>query len=137
MSKHVVAKVEEVPPGASKLVTIGNRQIGIFNLKGEFFALLNRCPHEAGPLCEGKVVGLIGSDGPGNFQVLRPGEMVRCPWHGWRYDIRTGQSWCDPDEARVRRYHVSVEPGQSIVQGPYVAETFSVSVEEKYIVVDV
>lgn len=136
MSKHVVAKVEEVPPGASKLVTIGNRQIGIFNLKGEFFALLNRCPHEAGPLCEGKVVGLIASDGPGNFQVLRPGEMVRCPWHGWRYDIRTGQSWCDPDEARVRRYHVSVEPGQSIVQGPYVAETFAVSVEENYIVVD-
>ena len=51
MAKHLVATVEEIPPGTRKLVEIAGRSIGLFNLAGEFFALRNRCPHQAGPLC--------------------------------------------------------------------------------------
>ncbi len=137
MSKHVVAKVSEVPPGGRKLVTVRGRPIAIFNLKGEFFGLLNRCPHQGGSLCDGLLTGLIESDEPGTYRYSRAGEIIRCPWHGWEFDIRTGQSWCDPEKIQVRNYPVEVAPGQRVVQGPYIAETVPVSVEEEYVVVDV
>ena len=137
MSKHVVARVADVAPGERKLVNVRGRPIAIFNLGGEFFGLLNRCPHQGGPLCDGLLTGLILSDEPGSYRYSRPGEIIRCPWHGWEFDIRTGQSWCDPDKVRVRDYKVEVASGQRVVQGPYVAETVPVSVEEEYIVVDV
>ncbi|MEO9191154.1 MAG: Rieske (2Fe-2S) protein [Acetobacteraceae bacterium] len=137
MSKHVVARVSDVPPGGRKLVTVRGRPIAIFNLEGEFFGLLNRCPHQGGPLCEGLLSGLIEADEPGAYRYSRAGEIIRCPWHGWEFDIRTGQSWCDPAKVQVRNYKVEVAPGQRVVEGPYVAETVPVSVEEAYIVVDV
>ena len=67
----------------------------------------------------------------------RQGEIVRCPWHGWEFDLRTGKSYCDPVKMRVRNYAVSVEPGARVVEGPYRAETFPVSVEGEYVVVEV
>jgi len=57
--------------------------------------------------------------------------------HSWEYDIRTGKSWCDPRRVEVRRFEVGVEPGTRLVEGPYVAETFPVSVEDAYLVVTV
>ena len=137
MSRQVVAKASEVAAGAVKLVTAAGREIGIFNIGGEYFALANRCPHAGGPLCAGKIVSLVQSDGPGSYRLARAQEFLRCPWHGWEFDIRTGQSWCDPKSTRARQFQVTVEPGEKLVKGPYVAETFPVSVEEEYVVVEV
>ena len=113
------------------------REIGIFNLDGEYFALTNRCPHAGGPLRRGRIDPLVLSDGPGRYRLTREQEFLRCPWHGWEYDIRSGQSWCDPKSVRARQFQVTVETGASLVKGPYVAETFPVSVEEDYLVVEV
>lgn len=137
MPKHVIASVAELPPGARKLVTIRGRPIAVFNLAGEFFGLLNRCPHQGGPMCEGLLTGLIEADEPGRYRYTHAGEIIRCPWHGWEFDIRTGRSWCDPAKVGVREYKVEVAPGQRVVEGPYVAETIPVSVEEDYVVVEV
>ncbi len=137
MSKHVVAMVREIPPGERKLVTVRGRPIAIFNLGGTFYGLLNRCPHQGGPMCEGVLTGFIELDEPGTYRYSRPGEVIRCPWHGWEFDIRTGQSFCDPEKITVRNYPVEVAPGQRVVQGPYVAEKIPVTVEEEYVVVDV
>ena len=137
MARHVVARAGEIPPGSRKLVNIRGRDIGVFNHEGEYFALLNRCPHQGAELCKGTLVGLVTSGAPGRFDYSRPGEMLKCPWHGWEYDIRTGQSWCDPNDTRVKAYEVTVEPGATLAKGPFVAETFAVSVEEDYIVVEV
>jgi 3-phenylpropionate/trans-cinnamate dioxygenase ferredoxin subunit len=136
MSRHVVAAVGEIKPGEKKLVTVKGREIGIFNVAGEFYALWNRCPHAGGPMCEGRITGLVGSSGPGNYQIARRGEFVRCPWHGWEFDIRTGQSWCDPTNLKLRQFKVEVAPGEDLVKGPYVAETFPVSIEQNYVVVE-
>ena len=46
-------------------------------------------------------------------------------------------SWCDPAKIRTKRYDVAVAPGRQLVEGPYVAETFAVAVEENYVVVEV
>jgi len=160
MAKHIVATIDEIPPGERKLVQIAGRSIGIFNINGEFFALRDRCPHQGGPLCQGTLSGLMESDGPGQYQYSRPDEILRCPWHGWEFDIRTGQSWFDPARTRVRRYDVYLEskdaeadetpdagkpteaPAASTApagrqKGPYLAETYPVSVEETYVVVEI
>ncbi|HEY1362550.1 MAG TPA: Rieske (2Fe-2S) protein [Xanthobacteraceae bacterium] len=136
MAKHVVAAVAEIPPGGRKLTDVKGRPIVVFNLGGEFFALSNRCPHRGGSLCHGKLVGLVESSAPGEYRYTRKGEIIRCPWHSWEFDIRTGKSWCDPAKLYLRHYPVAVEAGAVLVEGPYVAETFPVSVEDDYVVVE-
>ena len=126
MASHPVARVGEIPPGGRKIVEVGGRSIGVFNVDGEFFALRNRCPHQGGPLCEGQVLAAIAATGPGEYEHGRPGDIVRCPWHAWEFSIRTGQSWFDPERTRVKAYPVEVEH----------AETYPVSVEDDYVVVE-
>jgi 3-phenylpropionate/trans-cinnamate dioxygenase ferredoxin subunit len=136
VKRQVVARALDVAPGQVKIVNVGGREIGVFNVDGEYFALANRCPHEGGPLCQGRIGPLVLSDGPGSYRLSKDKEFLRCPWHGWEFDIRTGQSWCDPKSTRARQFQVKVESGETLAKGPYVAETFPVSVEEEYLVVE-
>jgi nitrite reductase/ring-hydroxylating ferredoxin subunit len=135
MAKHVVAAADDIPPGSRKLVTVKGRPVVVFNVAGEYFGLLNRCPHQGGNLCEGKLTGLLEAAEPGQYRYSRQGEILRCPWHGWEFDVRTGQSSCEPDKIKARKFDVSLTEGRSIVEGPYVAETFPVAVEGHYVVV--
>ena len=147
MAKYVAGTVDEIPPGERKIVELAGRLIGVFNVGGEFFALRNRCPHQGGSLCEGKLSGLLEATKPGEYSYSRPNEIVRCPWHGWEFDLRTGQSWFDPAKTRVRRYPVTLEsdippepgeqPGAGRQKGPYMAETYPVTVEQQYVVVEI
>jgi 3-phenylpropionate/trans-cinnamate dioxygenase ferredoxin subunit len=136
MPRHVVAKAADLPSGARKLVAVGTRSIVIFNIKGELFALSSRCPHKGGDLSKGRLTGLVTSSAPGHYDYTRPGEIIRCPWHAWEFDVRTGRSWCDPKRLRLVNYNVSIEAGAKLVEGPYVAETFPVVVEDDYVVVE-
>lgn len=147
MSKHIIGTVSEIQPGDKKIVEIGGRSIGVYNVNGVFHAILNRCPHQGGPLCQGRTTGFLIADQPGGtYEYTRKGEIVRCPWHGWEYDITTGQSWVNPDNVRVRQYEVGVtasdnidaeiDPVTGYVKGPFVAETYRVAVEKLNIVVD-
>jgi nitrite reductase/ring-hydroxylating ferredoxin subunit len=137
MSKHVVATVSEIAPGECKIVTVKGREIGIFNVNREFFALINRCPHQGAPLCRGKILSRLEAPLPGEYRLTHPGGMLRCPWHCWEFDIRTGQSWCDPDSVHARTYAVEVEPGAALAKGPFAAETVPISVEQDYVVITV
>jgi len=136
MARHIVAKVNEIAPGRPKRVEVAGRQIALFNVHGEIFALADRCPHEGASLCRGQIVGLTESDEPGTYRISRRGEFVRCPWHGWEFDLRTGRSWCDPARVRTKTYDVSVESGGGLVEGPFSATVFPVSTEDDYVVVD-
>lgn len=147
----VVARAGEIPPGGRKIVVINGRSVGVFNVKGSYFALRNTCPHAGGPLCEGPISGLVVAREPGDYEYLRRGEFLRCPWHGWEFDIRTGQSWVDPVRNRVRRYEVREERGSrllemdeaerplaevGLVRGPYQAEVYTVRPDGQYIVME-
>lgn len=134
--RYVVAAVGEIPPGGRKLVEVAGRRVVVFNLGGEFFALGDRCPHQGGSLAAGCLTGEVSSPAPGEYRYARRGEMIRCPWHYWEFDIRTGQSRFDPGRVRTRRYDTRVEPGVALQDGPYRAETFAVHVESDYVVVD-
>jgi 3-phenylpropionate/trans-cinnamate dioxygenase ferredoxin subunit len=150
LPRYVVARADEIPPGQRKIVAVGDLSIGVFNLGGEFFALRNRCPHQGGPLCEGLLWGLWEAPAPGEIKYSRPGEILTCGWHGWEFDVRTGQSYCDPRRLRTRAYEVHVEQGAAIVaegeadapsegrvKGPYVAESYPVTADGEYVVVEI
>ena len=115
--RHVVATADEIAPGERKIVTVAGRSIGIFNVGGKFFALRNRCPHQGGALCRGQLWGVLRSEAPGEFQYDPSREILACPWHGWEFHIRTGQSWCTPARLRVRRYQVAQVSADQLAEG--------------------
>ncbi len=70
-----IAKVADCPPGTALELVADDRIVALFNVGGEFFALDGVCPHQGGPLGKGALSGCI----------------LTCPWHGWQFDVRTGQ----------------------------------------------
>lgn len=136
MPRHPVLKESELPPGARKLVKVAGIEIGLFNVAGQVHAYRNVCPHGGAPVCLGKVTGTTLPSRVYEYEYGLEGCILRCPWHGWEFDIKTGQSYVDPDKTRIRTYPVEVETGAAVVKGPYVAETIPVSVEEQYVVVE-
>ncbi|RYE10898.1 MAG: Rieske (2Fe-2S) protein [Hyphomicrobiales bacterium] len=136
MTRHIVAAVADFPPGTRRTVTINDRAVVVFNVDGAYYGLFDRCPHNGGSLAQGVLTGLLQASEPGAYSYTREGEIIRCPWHGWEFDIRTGQSFCRAVRAKARPFAVKVEPGSDIVEGPYKAETIEVRVEDSYVVID-
>ncbi len=102
----------------------------IFNVDGAYYGLLDKCPHMGASLSEGVQIGLVESNKPGCYAHSRAGEIVRCPWHGWEFDLRTGKSRFDPNRWRTRAIDVEVEDAVELR-----AETVDVSREGEHIVV--
>lgn len=133
--RHRVCPAAELPPGGRRIFTEGSLSIGVFNVNGEFFALRNVCPHQLAPLCLGKITGTCAPGSVGEYRWERDGEIIRCPWHGWEFDIKTGRSVFNPHRVRVKRYEVTLEPGEPPPEDSSV-ETFPVTVEESWVVVE-
>jgi nitrite reductase/ring-hydroxylating ferredoxin subunit len=111
-----VGAVEELPPGSRRLVRLsGERSIGLFNVAGRLYAIRNVCPHKGAPLCRGRLRPHIVGQTAGDFTFEREGEIIKCPWHQWEFDLATGWSLYAP-RLRVRTYPVTVEAGRLIVQ---------------------
>jgi nitrite reductase/ring-hydroxylating ferredoxin subunit len=108
VAEYVVGTLDELPPGASRLVPeAGKFGIGVFNIEGEFYALANYCPHQGAPLCAGHVTGTTSAGQDRQVVWQRKGEILRCPWHSWEFDIKTGRTVFEPTE-RIRTYAVRV-----------------------------
>jgi nitrite reductase/ring-hydroxylating ferredoxin subunit len=111
--EYVVGRAEDLPPGSRKLVPIGKFGVGVFNVGGSYYAITNYCPHEGAPLCLGTLSGTTAPQ-PGreqDVQWIKEGEVLRCPWHRWEFDIPTGRSLSKP-EKRTRTYEVRVVDGE-------------------------
>lgn len=159
-AKYVVARAKDLPDGARILVNVRGRSIGVFNVEGRFYAVLNRCPHHGGQLCKGDVIGLVESDRPGDMRLDRSKKLIACPWHAWEFDLETGQSWFNPERTRARPFAVSAVSGEDVareveagsarapaspdarfvdpvghrIKGPYTASVLPVEVEDEYLV---
>ena len=138
MSFVLAAKIADVPVGSVHEIQVAGKAVALANVDGKFFAINNTCLHRGGPLGEGSLQDKI----------------VTCPWHGWEYDLSTGQSFLGPGShlGAARMYSVAIEHGAEIgpdavpaspppnadgrIPGPYVAETVSVFVEEDYVVIE-
>lgn len=105
----VVCRADEIRPGQRRIFAVGGRGgIGVFNVGGEYFAIRNRCPHRSGPLCRGRIRPHVVSPRVNQYAFEREGEILKCPWHQWEFDLRTGHSLYDP-RMRVQTYPVVVE----------------------------
>lgn len=133
VSRHVVARVADIPPGERLIVEISGRSIGVFNVDGRFYAVKNSCPHQGGHLCLGRTVGLATAARPGAIAYTREGEILRCPWHGWEFDLATGRSVFDPNRTRVKSYPVEIEPEPEPEE--LQAEVYPVEIERERVVV--
>jgi nitrite reductase (NADH) small subunit len=141
VTKHIISPVSELPVGSRKIVEINGRSIGVFNIQGKYYALRNACPHQLAPLCRGHITGTTLPSQPGEYLWDRDGEIIRCPWHGWEFDLTTGRSVFNPHKLRVKTYEVTVEKGGEFVkqqrdadeEDPSV-ETFPVTVEDELVV---
>jgi len=112
----VLGSAEVVPPGQRRVFTgLGARGIGVFNVDGRFYAVRNICPHKGAPLCYGRLRPHIVGPTPGEFGFEREGEILKCPWHQWEFDLATGWSLYAP-RLRVRTYPVSIEDGQLVLK---------------------
>ncbi|WP_084614937.1 Rieske (2Fe-2S) protein [Nakamurella lactea] len=114
--EHVVATVAEIPPGQHKIVPIGRYGVGVYNVRGRFYAIANYCPHEGGPLCLGRTHGrsVVDPSAPGGASEAREGEFIYCPWHQWGFELATGTTAVKP-EWSIRTYPVRVDGDDVIV----------------------
>ncbi|HWC04686.1 MAG TPA: Rieske 2Fe-2S domain-containing protein [Methylomirabilota bacterium] len=94
MARTRIANVSDVQPGSGAIVAAGGRALALFNVDGSFYAIDNSCAHRGGPLGDGQLDGAI----------------VTCPWHGYRYDVRTGVHQVNASFS-IACYPVTVEGG--------------------------
>jgi 3-phenylpropionate/trans-cinnamate dioxygenase ferredoxin subunit len=109
--KYRLCHVEDLPRGSKKTFTVKNFPIVLtHSQQGEFYAIYGLCPHQRAPLGEGVLGGLSAAGQPGeDFQYEREGEIIRCPWHGFSYDVTTGVCLASPDRLRVKTYPLVIE----------------------------
>src|SRR5262249_55150383 len=109
-----VARTSDIPPGKGKVVRVAGRSLALFHVGGEFCAIDNACPHQGGPLGEGELEG----------------EVVECPWHAWRYNVRTGCPVLTPNVAtfpvRTRGDALEIAASDEELAGPEEAELVAV-----------
>lgn len=111
-----VGLAREIPPGGKTIVSVNGVSIGIFNIEGRFHAVKNLCPHAGAPLCQGHIQTTHRPGPVGEFQPALAGRVLRCPWHGWEFDIVTGKGLYDR-HSRVATYAVDVdEEGRLLVR---------------------
>ena len=115
--EHVVATVDEIPPGTHKLVPIGRHGVGVYNVGGTFYAIANYCPHEGGPLCTGRARGrnIVDESVPGDAVMVRDLEFIYCPWDQWGFELATGTTAVKP-EWSIRTYPVRLVGDDVVVQ---------------------
>ena len=95
------------------MLEVGRHRIGVFRVGDEFFALADRCPHRGAPLCAGSVATAVDVR-DGAVVLGAPNATIRCPWHKWEFDIRTGRALSD-ERLRVRRYDVQLRGDEIVV----------------------
>lgn len=127
--KYEVCFADEVPVGGRRIVDVGGRSVGIFHVDDSYYAVRNSCPHKGAPLCKGALDGFVTGSKPGEFAFERNGEILRCPWHGWEFDLKTGESVFNPHQVWVRNYEVSVETPAPVAEADPGIETYPVSIE--------
>lgn len=114
--KVAVGAEAEFTQGAFRIVTVGRHEIGIIRLAdGGLHAVRNICPHKAAPICQGLVGGTWPPCAPGELRYERDGEVLVCPWHGWEYDIRSGEELYQEKPTQLRKFPVTVEDGQVFI----------------------
>jgi len=117
MAEKLVGKASEINDGDRRIVFVGDREIGVFKDKGQFYAYSNVCLHQGGPACEGLIIAKVEErimpDKTSRGLYFSDNEMhFVCPWHGYEYDLKTGEFVGDR-RLKLRKYQV-VQKGDDV-----------------------
>ena len=106
-SEILVADAAELVEGKFKTIKQGALNIGITRLRdGTVRAVRNWCPHKGAPICKGIIGGTWPPSAPGELDYDRDGEVLVCPWHGFEYDLKTGDELYRQIPTKLRFYQV-------------------------------
>ena len=112
LEAHDVGAERDFELGRFRMFEIRGRSIGVVHSAAGWFAIRNRCPHQGAPLCAGKVTGTMLPGPPDQLEWAMDGQVVRCPWHGWEFDLDTGRSLFAVSRDRAATYPVQVRDGR-------------------------
>lgn len=110
----LVGPSQEIGVGEKRIIEVEGLSIGVYNIRGEFFAIKNICPHAGAPLCQGHIQTTHRPAAVGEFDPALEGRILRCPWHGWEFDIVTGKGLYDA-HSRVATYKVSLDEEGNLI----------------------
>lgn len=116
--RYRAGNVAHFPAGTHRVVIANGRQIGVFNIKGKFYALPNICPHQTGPVCEAKILtGSLVAKAENDWKPewVYDGEVVICPWHGLEYHVPTGQCLAY-EHIKIRRYTIDIMGNDVVIR---------------------
>jgi nitrite reductase/ring-hydroxylating ferredoxin subunit len=112
----IVCSAEELKPGERKLVEIDGVEIAIVNVDGKLYAFRNRCPHQGVEMIYGDISGAMLPSNAGEFIYGCDNQIVRCPLHGWEFDMETGKSLFSPDKVSIGSYDIQEEEGSIVLK---------------------
>lgn len=111
-----VCTEQELPAGAVRVVTVGKDEVLVCRTpSGDVLAVSNRCPHQGARMSDGVISGTVTAVAPGVYSYAREGEIVRCPWHQYEFDLRDGCSLFKERRNRLRTYQVEARNGHIYV----------------------
>jgi 3-phenylpropionate/trans-cinnamate dioxygenase ferredoxin subunit len=110
--RHRVATVEELRRDRWRVVEVEGRPVGVISVGERFYAFHDRCPHMGPSMCHGTVSGTFVGAPPHDLVYGKHDRVIRCPWHGWEFDLETGRSLLEPDRVGLKTYEVTVEAGE-------------------------
>ena len=98
-----------------KVVAQGDLEIGVFLIDGEFYAYENRCVHQGGPVCQGRILNrveevLADDKTSQGLQWAEEDVHIVCPWHGFEFNLKTGLHPGSP-KIRLRSFEVQIKDG--------------------------
>jgi len=106
----VVGIVDDFPAGnLPRILEVGGRSIGVYNVDGTFYAVQNVCPHALGPICRGTFGGTFLPSAPGEWRTGLENRVIRCPRHRFEFDITTGESVLGVVKQKLVTFPVSIE----------------------------
>lgn len=110
-----VGSVADLERDGRVVARVGGREVGVVRdpATGDLHGIRNRCPHHGGPLCLGTVEERV-SGAPGRY-AMAGRHVLRCPWHGWEFDLATGQCVDEPT-LRAAVYPARVQDGRVLVE---------------------
>ena len=112
--REVVLAADALEPGERAKVEAFGTDVALFNVGGRLFAIANACPHHGGPLCHGRVTGARFAEAPYEHRWEREARVLVCPWHGWEFDLESGETLFDPS-VKVRTFDARVEDGEIVL----------------------
>ena len=109
-----VGPSSDIPDGERVIIEAEGLSIGVYHIGDTFHAIKNVCPHAGAPLCQGHIQTTHRPSELGEFIPGLEGRVLRCPWHGWEFDIVTGKALYDR-VSRVATYPVEVDEDGNVV----------------------